>query len=394
MKIGIFSDHFFPEIGGIQDSVAELTREMGRRGHQVYIWAPRANPKDFHLAGLPEEEINLGDNVQIYRVPSVSIPTPTLQTCLALPVLSVHKKEMQECDVFHTHSFLGIGFNALRAAKRFNKPLIGTHHMVVVEYSDYVPGFLKSLYKKISLGYVIWYYNHCNRITIPSKTVFRKDADGLSVPYQVVSNPIDVHTFRPAQPEERKRLRAEFGFEGPVISCVGRLAKDKRDDIILRAFAIVVKRFPDAILAFGGHGSMELELRKLASELNISSNVRFLGFLTKPEVANLFRASDVYAIASISETQSMSMMQAFASGLPAVGVNWQAIPEYLDDERGFLFERDDYESMAKYLKILIENEKLRRKLGANAQSYAQQFSIESVADVWEKLYESVLKVRH
>ena len=51
MRIGIFTDHFYPELGGIQDSLEELSRELGHRGHIVHLWAPRASNNDFHILG-------------------------------------------------------------------------------------------------------------------------------------------------------------------------------------------------------------------------------------------------------------------------------------------------------------------------------------------------------
>jgi glycosyltransferase involved in cell wall biosynthesis len=171
---------------------------------------------------------------------------------------------------------------------------------------------------------------------------------------------------------------------------VGRIAPEKKNDIVLRAFAELLKKVPDASLAFGGHGSFEGEMKKLAQELGVEDRVHFLGTLTKKEVAELYYASDVYAIASLSETQSMSLIQAFATGLPAVGVRWRAIPEYLSPERGFLFERNNIQEMAQHMEIVLTDESLRHKLGRNAASFAQRFSVEKVADEWEEIYQGVL----
>ena len=231
----------------------------------------------------------------------------------------------------------------------------------------------------------------CALATAPSRIVLtEKEAHGLRAPHSVVSNPIDTTAFKPLCPEVRQALRARFGFAGPVIACVGRIAPEKKTDIVLKAFAELCKQVPDALLAFGGHGSFEEEMRTLARKLGVQTRVRFLGTLSKRGVAELFQATDLYAIASVSETQSMSLIQAFAAGLPAVGVRWRALPEYLNDERGFLFERDDYREMAAHMTTLSRDAQLRARLGARATAFAQQFSTSAIGDQWERLYQDLI----
>ena len=70
----------------------------------------------------------------------------------------------------------------------------------------------------------------------------------------------------------------------------------------------------------------------IAKELGIEKNVRFTGFLDMPELAKYYRASDIFAIMSTAETQSLALMQAFASGLPAVGASAHGLKEYLKPE--------------------------------------------------------------
>ncbi|MDE2489708.1 MAG: glycosyltransferase [Elusimicrobia bacterium] len=384
MKIGVFTDHFYPELGGIQDSVAELARELGRRGHKVDVWAPRACRADFALAGLPLGEPDLGPRVRVRRVPAVGIPSSTLQSRLASPFFRV---DSADYDVVHVHSFLGVGWRGLRAARRRGMPTVGTNHWAVVEFADYVPRPLCGLFRRGSLGYVSGFYGRCDHVTAPSRLVLDEmEARGLRAPCSTVSNPIDTDVFRPPRGSERAAARRNLGLSGRVIACVGRIAPEKRPDVVLRAFARLRGEIPDATLAFAGHGSFEPRMRALAAELGVAKRVRFLGTLTKPLVASLLRAADLYAIASVSETQSMSLLQAFASGLPAVGVRWRAIPEYLDDDKGRLFERDDERAMAARLAELLGAEPLRRRLGAHARTFAERFSVSAVADAWEAIY--------
>ena len=114
----MFTDYFFPELGGIQDSVATISRSLARRGHQVDIHAPR-----YASAGLSPDrpavrERDLGANVRVRRRPSLPVPSSTRQSRAALPSpigLGGAGGEAKP-DVIHVHSFFGIGLEALLGA--------------------------------------------------------------------------------------------------------------------------------------------------------------------------------------------------------------------------------------------------------------------------------------
>jgi len=394
MRIGIFTDSFFPELGGIQDSVAELARELGARGHSVRIVAPHASDKDFALLKLPVQEINLGENVTVVRVPAIAVPSSSQQSRFALPVLRRRLQPLfKDLDVIHTHTFLTVGRAAVRAAKRGKIPLVGTNHWAISEFDIYVPLLVRALVRKLSLWYLVRYYNSSAYITGPSRSTIGELVEkGLTVPTEVVSNPIDTRTFTTVDLARREELRESFNFEDKlVIICAGRLAPEKKVDVVLHAFAKIADEFPTAIVAIAGHGSARGSLELLTKQLNIQDRVQFLGTLPKTRLAELYQAGDVYTIASTSETQSMTLLQAMATGLPAVGVRWRAIPEHISADRGYLFAPDDPADLSEHLRTLLANKELREKMGKNTALYVAQFSIEKIADTWERIYASVLQ---
>lgn len=395
MKIGIFTDHFYPELGGIQDSIEECSRELARRGHTIHIWAPAASSADFAMLGRAQSELDLGPNVVIHRRPSVLFPlSTTRQSRIALPLIFADRDILASCDIIHTHSSFSIGLSALGIARSLKKPIVGTNHWAIAEFGGYFPPPFNQLFARTSLSYLNWYFSHCAFMSAPSaSTLTEQLATGFAVPTDVVSNPIDIVTYHPPTAEERNSARARFGFTGPIITCVGRLAVEKKNDITIRAFAQTLHDHPDATLVFAGHGIAEESLHDLAAELGVSNSVQFLGTLAKTDLAALLRASDIYAIASTSETQSMSLLQAFATALPTVGVDWRAIPNYLSTERGFLFPKDDAGAMSKHFNVLISDAPLRERLGKNAAQYVQTFSTARIATHWEDIYTRILRAR-
>ncbi len=388
MRIAVFTDSFHPELGGIQDSIVSTARALGERGHQVVIYAPRAAPQDYRVAGLPAREVELGDQVRVRRLFAVPVPGSTGQSRLLLPT-GRRWRELAPWrpDVLHTHTFLGAGWEALNAARHLRIPLVGTNHWAVGEFSMYVP-FAARLFARRSIAAVTRYYNRCTFVTGPSRSVLDEMLSaGLHPPCRVVSNPIDTALFRPATPAQRCVLKRALGFSDATILYAGRLAIEKNIDVLIRALARVAPQIPTAMLALAGHGTARDRLEQLARELGVAHQVRFLGTLDKTALADAYRAADVFALASTSETQSMVLLQAMSSGLPAVGARWRALPEYITDGTGLLAEPGNHEDFAAQLVTVLRQQPwLRTRMGEDAARAAQRCAISEVVAAWEEIY--------
>jgi 1,2-diacylglycerol 3-alpha-glucosyltransferase len=389
MRIAVFTDSFHPELGGIQDSILAITRALGERGHRLVVYAPMAAPGDYRLVGLPVGEIDLGGNVKVRRLFALPIPSSTGQSRLLVPTGQRWRELAHfQPDLIHTHTFLGAGWEALRAARRLRVPLVGTNHWAIGEFGAYTP-LPAAVFARLSVKAVTRYYNHCAVVTGPSGSVIDEMlACGLRRPHRVVSNPIDTACFQPPTAAQRQALKRVLGFSEATILCAGRLAVEKNIDVLIRALARVAQQVPSAVLALAGHGSDRDRLQRLAGELGVAHRVRFLGTLDKPALADAFRAADVFAIASTSETQSMVLLQAMSAGLPAVGARWRALPEYIEDGAGLLACPGQHEQFAAHLVTLLQQPSLRMRMGDRGAQIAQRFSVSNVAAAWEEIYAS------
>ncbi len=392
MRIALFTDSFFPELGGIQDSIMATTRALGERGHQVRIYAPTASRKDYEIAGLPPVEVDLGPNVDICRLLSVAVPSSTRQSRLVVPTGRRWRRLAAfRPDIIHAHTFFGAGWEALRAARRLQTPIVGTNHWAIGEFSAYVP-LTAAAFGRVSLKLVTAYYNRCAFVTGPSRSVLEEmQAFGLKKPHRVISNPIDTDVFRPATPCEKRALKQKHGFSAATIVYAGRLAIEKNIDDLIRAVAVLVPDIPDIELVLAGHGTAQRPLQRLAHGLGIAQRVRFLGTLGKADLAEVFRAADVFAIASTSETQSMTLLQAMSSGLPAVGARWRALPEYITADAGLLAEPGAPEDFAGKLMTILMQPALQEHMQVHTRRIATGYSISSVVDRWEDIYAATAK---
>ncbi len=387
----MFTDHFFPELGGIQDSVATISGSLAARGHQVDIHAPRYGTRDYRKVGAATHERDLGSNVSVRRRLSLPFPSSTRQSRAALlsPIAPAVMARRSRPDVIHVHSFFGIGLEALLIGACLDIPIIGSNHWTIAGFGPHLPVRVEH-----AAAYVTWFYNRCDFVTAPSRSVFEELGPArLSRPHRVISNPIDIELFRPARAAEREAQRARFGLVNPTITYAGRLGPEKNIEVLLRALAELRDLGVAADLAIAGHGSHEPILRATAAGLGIGAQVRFFGTLPPDELARLLRISDTFSIMSTSETQSMVLLQAMASGVPVVAANTRALPEFVGPENGVLLDPHDHRALARTLAALLAAPERRERMGTAGRRTAEKYSVATVTGEWETLYQSVLEGR-
>ncbi len=390
MKIAIFSDNFYPELSGISDSIITTAKELAKMGHQIKFVAPRYSSANYNKVGLEEREIDLGPNISILRLPSMGAAAGTGQGRLAFPVNFIDQLKAWQPDILHTNLIAGVGIAALLAKRKLKLPLVGTSHTPFREFVAY--NFVAKLFTEAIIKYVSWYYNHCDFVTAPSDFVFKEMIEySFNKPHRALSNPVDVDMFTPAAPEQKSQLKEKFGFNGQTVLVVGRIAVEKRVDIVIKAFAQTLKTILDAKLVIVGSGTYEKELKRLAKQLGISGYVKFMGYVDSNHLPDIYKASDVYAISSTSETQSISMMNAMASGIPVVAVNAGGLPEYAKPEVGFVVEPGDVDAFAGKLIYLLQNKDRSDTLGRSGRVWAERFSIPNIAKEWEDLFKYLIK---
>ena len=167
----MFTDYFFPELGGIQDSVATISRCPGPSRAQVDIHAPRYGDGDYRRIGAAVRERDLGANVRVHRRASLPFPSSTRQSRAALP--SPHRLGgaggRARPDVIHAHSFFGIGLEALLNGACLGIPVIGTNHTTIAGFGPHMP-----VRVEWAAAYVMWFYNRCDYVTAPSRSVFEE----------------------------------------------------------------------------------------------------------------------------------------------------------------------------------------------------------------------------
>ncbi len=392
MRIVYYSDNFYPELSGIVDSILTTGAELAKRGHEVAYVGPHYLTTHYTMVNKQYTETNGHesiDGMRVVRLPSLPMfYSPTDQSRIALPSgKSLPFLEAFKPDIIHTQSPYGCGFEAKKAAKVFGVPLVGTNHTAIEEFFPFAPRPMRA--------FDAWYYNHCTYVTAPfGKLIERMREAGFHRPGQALPNPVVRTRFNPPAPGEKEGIRRQFGLTGPVILYSGRIAIEKRLDVVMRAIATILPAFPSLRFVITGHGPAMKSLQLLAQELRLGEHVVFTGFVSSDVLAQYYKAADIFTIMSTADSQSIALMQAYATGMPAIGANSRGLPDYIPAECGFLLDPFDATGLARRLTQLLQDESLRQRMGTAGTHFVEKMSPEYIADEWEHIYTNAMRNFH
>src|SRR5258708_18801238 len=161
-------------------------------------------------------------------------------------------------------------------------------------------------------------------------------------------------------------------------------------DIVVRAFAEVTKTFPRAHLCLVGSGGMEKELRTLAASLNLA-NIEFAGAVPREQIGSYYDRADIFVNASRLDNMPVSILEAFAAGVPVVTTAPDGMRYIVDHERtGLLCAPGDWHALAKNITRLLLDQELAQRLAQNAHIESHRYRWEVVRTQWLDIYQSLM----
>jgi glycosyltransferase involved in cell wall biosynthesis len=185
---------------------------------------------------------------------------------------------------------------------------------------------------------------------------------------------LDDFTFR-----ERSPLK-------PLFLSNRNLEKHYGVDHVLRAFALIQKQLPNAHLTVAGDGSQREALENLARDLGLC-NTAFVGQVKHDAIVEQYEAADIFLNGSEIDNQPLSILEAFACGLPVVTTNAGGIPDMVNDSmNGFVVARADHEALAERALRLLENPNLSQTITHNALAECEKFGWQVLGQQWVESY--------
>lgn len=333
MKIAIFTETYLPDINGVVTHIKILKDGLESLGHEVLIVTADAKSRKYYT----KESV-----LHCPAVTSKKLYNYGLSAPLSFKRLQLLKK--YNPDIIHIHNEFGIGLSGALIAKMLRKPLVYTLHTMYDDYIYYVaPKPFVPLVRNMSHQYFKLLAKSATALTGPSKKVeeYFKEC-GVKKPVNVIPNPVELDMFEPSNidPQKKHDFRVKYSIPDDVfLACFcGRLGKEKSVDVMLNYWAQVVKPEDKLRLLLIGDGPAKPELEEQARELGISDMIIFTGKVPHEELPPYYASCDIYITTSLSDTNSISMLEAMATGLPVLHIHDELNRgQVVDGINGFIF---------------------------------------------------------
>jgi glycosyltransferase involved in cell wall biosynthesis len=382
MTIAMFTNNYLPHVGGVARSIVTFTERYRARGHRVVLITP-------HEAGSAPDP-------DVVTVPSLHLINTADNVAVPLLVPGIVAKAIEAAppDIVHAHHPFLLGTTAAVAAAQQNVPLVFTHHTMYEHYTHYAPvdsPQLKEFVKDLSTGYA----NLCDCVFAPTPSVAATiRARGVTAPIEVVPTGINTRLYRQG---DGKAVRKEFGIPPAafVVGYAGRLAPEKNLLFLLRALVRFLHSEKAAHALFVGSGPLEADLQDQVRKHSLADRVHFTGTLENEALADAYAAMNLFAFASVSETQGLVLLEAQAAGVPVAALDAPGARDVVaPNVSGWLVKKHRTDA---FVRALLDAQRLLERQPAryreNAQAQAEKFSADRCAAIALNKYKALRQAK-
>lgn len=365
--------------------IYELSKSLVNRGHDVTIYTTDAFDKNFSKSNLVSIE-----GIQVHEFKSIGNKLGSVyHICISLGIISALSKKVHTFDVIHLHEY-----------RTFQNIIV--HHYAKKNHIPYVlhaHGSLPMMGKKNlkRLYDVLWgnkLLKDAAKVIAATPMEARQYKNkGLSDDkIEIIPHAIDITKFENLPIKGEFRRKYGLRDDQKVILSLGRIHKIKGIDLLLRAFAEILKKLDDIKLVIAGPDDGYLpELKELINELSIEGNTLIVGPLNGREKLEAYVDADVYVLPSYYEIFSVTVLEACASETSVIVTDCCGIADIINGQAGLVVPCDE-KHLQKALMFMLSNREERTRFANNAKSLVfEQFNLSNAIEKTETLYISVMR---
>jgi glycosyltransferase involved in cell wall biosynthesis len=374
MKIAFFTESLPPKTDGVSHTLVQLIHTLGAHHHEFIFFAPF------------KPDTGVAWQNRVHKVPSLRFVLYN-EYRLSLPISEIVGPTLDQFkpDVIHTVSPTPMGLFARNYALRNHMPAVSSYH---THFVSYFPYYGVRFLERLGWGYLRWYYNQFAMTYAPSpNTVEELKTKGIRR-VELWPRGVDTRMFSPRfkDGELKKSINAE---NEPILLFVGRLVKEKDLDDLVTAGNLLAERGCGFKLVLVGDGPMRAEL------MHRLPDAHFTGFQYGHALSRWYATADLFLFPSTTETFGNVIQEAFASGIPAVGVNKEGSADLIiPGKNGMLAAPNNPPDFARKVELLLRNPYLRLKMGKNALATASNNSWTVINLRLLESYEQILSTFH
>jgi glycosyltransferase involved in cell wall biosynthesis len=367
VRIALFSEVYWPMVSGVGVTLLRLTEALEARGHTVRVYSA--------TYALPD---GISDRPEVHRSPSVPFFLyPDVQW--AFPRMRDVVEDLAEFrpDVVHVATEFSLGITGLKAARQLGFPIIASAH---TDYEIYAARYGVPWAVKAGWHYLRWFYGQAHRVLCPSR-IYEEHLHARGVRHTGIwSRGVDMAVFHPRFRSEEYRARMGVGPGDLLVTYIGRLAREKNLELLLRAWERLAPVRGSAQLALVGRGPLEEPIRR--RELPA---VHVPGLLQGDVLSAAYASADIFTFPSPTETFGNSLLEAMGTGLPSVVAAAGGVLEFAAHGRNaWLVAPNSVRAIEEGLRRLFQDPALRRRLSEGALRTGRERS-------WDEVYDRLLE---
>jgi len=376
LRITLVTETYFPQVNGVSRTLDRLVRHCVGAGDQLQLLLPR------YATGTTD----LPAGVESHSWRAVPLPFyPEIVLPMVTPGGVAKVMAGFRPDLVHIATEGSLGWAALRAARRLNLPVVSSYH---TNFADYLAMYRAGILAPLCWGYLRHFHNATRMTFCPtSSTRHELETRGFHS-VAVWSRGVDSERFHPAKRDLALRKKLGIAPDDIVLAYAGRLAAEKNLEMLAEAWRTLPERERCRLL-FIGDGPLRRRLESQAGSRGI-----FTGYRHGDELADLYASADLFVFPSVTETFGNVILEAMASGLPAIGFAVQGPRDIIDDGRtGRLVAAVQADSLRQAMSELIVDRQRRREMGTLARRYAEAHSWERIMGGLRDSYLDTLAAR-
>ena len=388
MRIGLFTDSYPPYINGVSTSVAMLKKALEKQGHTVYVVTVSNHALKYEY----------DDKEKILKIPGIPVGIYDYRLSRIYPVSMIRKMKNWKLDVIHSHTEFGIGILARIFAKQFNLPLVHTYHTLYEDYTHYIThGYFDKSSKKI-VEYLTKFYcdKTANELIVPTNKIYKlfKDKYEFTKNIHIIPTGIEVDRFFTENIDKKDvellRKKLDIKRKDFIILFVGRLAEEKNVEFLINAHKKLLEHNKNLRLLIVGDGPDKEKYEQLSSSLDLGDRVIFNGKAAWEEIPIYYQVANLFATASTSETQGLTVIEAMASGTTPLCIKDESFMGTITDElNGRIFETE--EQYINEVLELVNDNNLRNRYNNQARIQAEHCSSRAYATSVVEVYQRAIK---
>ena len=390
MRIGIFSETYTPYISGLVTSEVMLKNALEKEGHEVYVVT--ANLETFKYEYNPEE--------RVLKIPGIPAGIYDSRLTSIYPIQAVNKIKSWKLDVIHSQTEFAIGTFARIFAKQYNIPLVHTYHTMYEDYIHYVTkGYFKKSSKKLVEYFTKFYCDTtATELIVPTNKTYKlfKEKYRFDKNIHIIPTGIEVERFfeENIDKEQLKNVKKTLNISKKdfTILFVGRLAEEKNVEFLIESHKDLIDKGLNVKLIIVGDGPDKEAYEELAIKLGIEKQVIFTGKASWEDMPYYYHVADVFATASKTETQGLTVIEAMASNVVPVCMRDEAFQSMVtEDLNGLFFEtKEQYKEKIEYL---YDNPKELARIDNQARIQAEHYGSKNYAISVLEVYERAIKTK-